>query len=45
MSLQDIELLNDDQVDERDVYINDPDNKQVPHIERTLTEDSAGKIT
>ncbi|XP_065216673.1 sodium channel protein 60E isoform X2 [Planococcus citri] len=41
MSLQDVDLLNDDQADEHEVYINDPDKQQVPHIERTLTEDSA----
>lgn len=43
MSLQD-DLLNDDQTDDQDAYSSDPDCKQiqVPHIERTLTEESAG---
>lgn len=42
MSLQDVDLglLHDDQAD---FYYQD-DDKQVPHIERTLTEESAGKF-
>lgn len=43
MSLQDIDLglMQDDQTDYED-HCNK--NNQVPHIERTLTEESAGKI-
>lgn len=40
MSLQDLGSLHDDQVD----FEENDENQQIPHIERTLTEESAGTL-
>lgn len=48
MSLLDIDLLTDEPFDERDIptmrNCDEADHEQVAHIERTLTEESAGNI-